>query len=243
MIAIIAALEEELSAIVDAAKDEGPVREEFVVGHALLFGRLGGRDVVLARSGVGKVAAASTATLLVQRADRVIMVGTAGGIGDGVHPGDIVVADELLQHDADPRPLYPRWWTHGKVTRRTDNVLTSALLAAGGEVTAGHRDDLAALGLPAPRLHCGLIISGDQFVTAREHSDGLREVLPNALAVEMESAAVAQVCDTAGVPFAVARTISDRADDDAHVDFPKFLAAVAAPYARDLVLTALSRLR
>ncbi len=242
MIAIIAALEDELSAIVEAARTEAPVGEKLVAGHRLLAGRLGGHDVVLARSGVGKVAAASTATVLVERAERVIMVGTAGGIGDGVHPGDIVVGDELIQHDADPRPLYPRWWSNGKISHRTDNITTSALLAAAGDVTTGHREDLAGLGLPAPRLHCGLIISGDQFVTSKRHSDELREALPKALAVEMESAAVAQVCDTARVPFAVARTISDRADDDAHVDFPKFLKVVAAPYARDLVLAALGRL-
>ena len=73
----------------------------------------------------------------------------------------------------------------------------------------------------------------------RRHPDA---DLPDLLAVEMEGAALAQVCTTAGVPFALARTISDRADDEAHLDFPRFLDAVAAPYAHDLVLGLLAHL-
>ena len=86
------------------------------------------------------------------------------------------------------------------------------------------------------------MVSGDQFVT-RSAARTLRQDLPDALAVEMEGAAVAQVCHEAGRPFAVVRTISDRADDDAHLDFPRFVATVAAPYARDVVLATLARLR
>lgn len=241
MIAIVAALPDELAAIEAAAAAEGPLSTRRIAGRDLRTGRLGGREVVLALSGVGKVAAASTATLLVEQASAVVMVGTAGGIGTGVEPGDIVVASELLQHDLDARPLWDRWVVPPLNLARipADRVLTGALAAASEVVVGTHRADLAALGLGDPSWHLGLVVSGDVFVATAEGSATLRGDLPDALAVEMEGAAIAQVCHTAGVPFAVARTISDRADHSALVDFPRFLKQVAAPYARDLVLTAL----
>lgn len=241
MIAIVAALPDELAALVDAASAEGPLEVRRVAGREVRAGRLGGREVILALSGVGKVAAASTATLLVQQASAVVMVGTAGGIGAGVEPGDVVVASELLQHDLDARPLWDRWVVPSLGVARiaADPQLTGALAAAAEVVVAGHRPELARLGFGSPSWHLGLVVSGDVFVATPEGSASLRQELPDALAVEMEGAAIAQVCRTAGVPFAVARTISDRADHSALVDFPRFLEEVAAPYARDLVLTAL----
>ena len=91
----------------------------------------------------------------------------------------------------------------------------------------------------AHRAHHGLIASGDRFVSAAHESERLRGALRAAghevLAVEMEGAAVAQVCQDYGLPFAAVRTISDRADDAAHVDFPLFLAQLAAPYAQGII--------
>ena len=84
-------------------------------------------------------------------------------------------------------------------------------------------------------MHAGLIASGDRFVSGSAELRGLQQRLLAGghapLAVEMEGAAVAQVCFDYGVPFAAVRTISDRADDDAHVDFPRFVREVASPYA------------
>lgn len=241
MIGIVAALPDELAAIEAAAAAEGPIRTRRIAGKELHSARLAGRDVLIALSGVGKVAAASTATLLVQEATAVIMVGTAGGLGPEVNPGDVVVASELLQHDLDARPLWDRWVLPSLGVARIagDRVLTGALAAAAEVVVGRHRPELAQLGLTDPRWRLGTIISGDVFVSNAEVSDQLRAEIPDAVAVEMEGAALAQVCHTAGVPFAVARTISDRADHQAFLDFPKFLKQVAAPYARDLVVTAL----
>jgi adenosylhomocysteine nucleosidase len=80
-----------------------------------------------------------------------------------------------------------------------------------------------------PRLHTGLVASGDRFVSSADESRTLRQALPDALAVEMEGAAMAQVCHDHGLPFAGVRLISDRADDAAHVDFMRFIRDVAAP--------------
>jgi adenosylhomocysteine nucleosidase len=84
------------------------------------------------------------------------------------------------------------------------------------------------------------VVSGDRFVSSAAESAGLRAALPDALAVEMEGAAMAQVCADFGCPLGVLRTVSDRADDSAHVDFGRFVADVAAEYSRDIVLAALT---
>ncbi len=243
-IAIIAALAEELSAILDAARLEGPVLTAQLVGVEVHHGTLAGREVLIAQSGVGKVAAAATAAVLCERADAVVMVGTAGALGEGVKPGDVVVATELLQHDFDARPVWDRWVTPSIGLSRVpaDQLLTAALAASASKVCAVHRPDLAELGLPAPSVHRGLIVSGDLFIASAAVSSRLKADLPDALAVELEGAAVAQICHQAGVPFAVARTISDGADDRTSLDFPTFLQAVAAPYAHDLVVGTLELL-
>ena len=97
--------------------------------------------------------------------------------------------------------------------------------------------ELAAGG--QPRLHQGLVISGDRFVATADESAALRAALPDALAVEMEGAAVAQVCADFGLPLAVLRVISDRADDSAHVDFLRFTDEVASVLTRLAVVAAL----
>jgi adenosylhomocysteine nucleosidase len=97
-------------------------------------------------------------------------------------------------------------------------------------------DTLAQFRLISPQVHQGLIVSGDRFVSTTAESQTLRQALPGALAVEMEGAAVAQVCLDYGVPFAAVRTISDRADDAAHTDFNRFIREVASRYSRAILL-------
>ena len=97
----------------------------------------------------------------------------------------------------------------------------------------------SAVGVPGARVHQGLIASGDRFVSGADESAALRAALAHAghevLAVEMEGAAVAQVCHDYGIAFAAVRTISDRADDSAPVDFPSFVDEVASRYARAMI--------
>jgi adenosylhomocysteine nucleosidase len=147
----------------------------------------------------------------------------------------------LLQHDLDASPIFPRWQVPGtgRSHFQTDARWAATLQAAASQVLALAHPALAEFGLHAPQLHSGLIVSGDRFVSSAAECHALQCALPEALAVDMESAAVAQVCADFKRPCAVLRTISDRADDQAHVDFPRFLKQVAAPYARDIVLTAI----
>ncbi len=241
MIGIVAAMEAELAAILRAAQDSADIRTERIAGRAVHYATLAGCPVVVALSGVGKVAAAATAGMLAERVDAMIMVGSSGGLGENVNIGDVVIASELIQHDLDARPLWDRWVSPSVGLARipADPKLSDALMLAATQVCAEHRPDLANLGLGVPQVHRGLIASGDLFVGTLDASNRLRSELPDALTVEMEGASLAQVCYFAGIPFAVARTVSDRADHDAALDFSLFIESVAAPYAHDLLLAAL----
>jgi adenosylhomocysteine nucleosidase len=98
-------------------------------------------------------------------------------------------------------------------------------------------DVLHELHVQSPKVHAGLVLSGDRFVSTSPESKALQQRLPKALAVEMEGAAVAQVCFDYGVPFGAVRTISDRADDSATHDFSRFIEEVAGRYSLALLGT------
>ena len=240
-LAIVAALHEELAAVLDLLPDE---RKTAVAGREFWVGHLHGHEVVAVLSRIGKVAAATTATLLIERfqARRIVFTGVAGGLGEGVRVGDVVVARQFAQHDMDASPLFPRHEVplYGLTRFATDAALSDELARAAAAVLADAprtlgEDTVREFNLHSPALHQGLVLSGDRFVATATESDALRRDWPDALAVEMEGAAIAQVCFDAGVPFAAVRTISDRADDAAHVDFVRFIRAVASRYSAALI--------
>ena len=233
-IAIVSAMQQELSAVLAGLPS---VQTQVAADREFVLGRWHGQDVVLVLSRIGKVAAATTATVLIERfgVRQVLFTGVAGGVAPRAQVGDVVVARSFLQHDMDASPLFPRYEVplYGRSRFATDAALTTELTHAVQAVLAQGVLDTptaAELGVQAPRVHAGLIVSGDRFVSTRAESLGLQQALPEALAVEMEGAAVAQVCSDYGVPFAAMRTISDRADDDAHADFLKFVERVASHY-------------
>lgn len=240
-LAIVSAMHEELRALLPAL---AAARTRRLAGRDFHTGQLHGRPVVLVLSGIGKVAAATTAALLIHEFDvpALVFTGVAGGLGDGVKVGDVVIASELLQHDMDASPLFPRFEVPltGRSRFAADAALAAALkdsalrclAAAQAGPDGAHR---RALGIADSHVHEGLVISGDRFVATSAESAALRALLPQALAVEMEGAALAQVCADFGRPFAVLRTISDRADDAAHVDFTRFIEAVASVTTRAIV--------
>ena len=246
--AILSALAQEqqgLIELLDGAVLEPHAGREFWLGH------LHGQPVVLALSRIGKVAAATTATALIERfgVARMIFTGVAGSLSDDVHIGDVLVADQFIQHDLDASPLYPRFEVplYGRSRFATDAALTAALFAASADALARRQHFLPhPEAYPGARAHRGLIATGDAFVSGAAESKALRQALlcagHAALAVEMEGAAVAQVCHDYGVPFAAIRTISDRADDSAHVDFPVFVEQVASRYAQAILETFLQSL-
>ena len=241
VIGIMSALHEELSAVLADMPEEQRV---VVAGRDFWLGHWQGHAVVAVLSRVGKVAAATTAAVMLERfgVDALVFTGAAGGLGPGVRVGDVVVATGLIQHDMDASPLFPRHEVplYGRALFEADTALSLQLTEAAQQVLqAAERhlgpDTLAQFQLSSPKVHQGLIVSGDRFVSTSAESQTLRESLPEALAVEMEGAAVAQVCLDYGVPFAAVRTISDRADDTAHTDFNRFIREVASRYSRAIL--------
>ena len=240
-IAIVSAMHEELRALLPALRNPSSV---CLAGRTFHQGEIHGHAVVLVLSGLGKVAAATTAALLIHEFESgaLVFTGVAGGLRRGVKVGDVVVARQLLQHDMDASPLFPRFEVPltGRSHFDADAALVEALSGAAqrcldrADALIG-ADRLLAFGIDSALLHQGLVVSGDRFVSSGVQSAALRTLLPDALAVEMEGAAVAQVCADFGARFAVIRTISDRADDSAHVDFKRFIVDVASSYTHAII--------
>jgi len=235
-IALVSAMHEELAAVLARMPDE---QKTVVAGREFWVGHWHGHEVVAVLSRIGKVAAATTATTLIERfgVSRIVFTGVAGGLAPHVHVGDVVVARAFIQHDMDASPLFPRHEVPltGMTRFLADAVLSDALAAAAplavqDLLTTLPQTEWLNIDLPNAQVHQGLIASGDRFVSQTVESQALQRELPDALAVEMECAAMAQVCHDYGVPLAAVRTISDRADDAAHVDFPRFIQSIASRY-------------
>jgi adenosylhomocysteine nucleosidase len=222
-----------------------------------LEGQLYGKEAVLVFSRWAKVAAASTVTTLIEvfGVDLVIFTGVAGGADPSLEIGDVVIGTTLIQHDLDPRPLFPRFDVPllDKISFQPPLHLVSLARESAITYLHGHLHreisaaTLKAFGInPPPRLHEGLIISGDQFIADPERLLNLRTALigaglPAPLCVEMEGAAVAQVCHEHSIPVIVMRTISDKADHSAAIDFASFVDKVASHFSRGIVEQLITR--
>lgn len=240
-IAILSALAEEQDGLVHLLEN---AQQTLHAGRSFWSGRLHGKEVICALSGIGKVAAATTAVALIERfgAQAIVFTGVAGGLGDAVHVGHVVVARQYVQHDMDASPLFPRYEVpgYGRSLFDCDVALSNALLQAVQDCVQQQAEEwTASLGLGTPQVHEGLVVSGDRFVSGCDESLLLRRGLEQTglapLAVEMEGAAIAQVCADYGLPFAAMRSISDKANDAAHVDFPLFVQSIASRYAKAVI--------
>jgi adenosylhomocysteine nucleosidase len=246
-IAIVGAMQQELAGLKQALQNTHTIK---LGSREVTSGTWHGQPVVLALSHIGKVAAATTATAMIERFDvtELVFTGVAGGLGQGVNVGDMVVATEFLQHDMDASPLFPIYEVpmYGRAHFPTNLHLTQSLKAAAQDILKNpaqwiDMDVMRELHVHAPKVHAGMVVSGDRFVSTTVESRDLQQRQPHALAVEMEGAAVAQVCLDYGVPFGAVRTISDRADDSATVDFSRFIHEVASRYTLALLGTWLSK--
>ena len=224
--AIISALPEEQAGLIQRLSNHEHLKQ---TPRRLTRGLMHQKPVLLALAGVGKVAAALTATMLIERhkIERIIFTGVAGAVAAHINVGDVVVGHQYLQHDMDASPLFPRFEVpYTGISRYAGDVRLVAML-----LEALNAINTPANGLKPFKIHEGLIISGDRFVSSGGEVKALRAALPDALCVEMEGAAMAQVCHDYGIPFVAVRSISDKADDSAHTDFPKFVSQTAGPLA------------
>jgi adenosylhomocysteine nucleosidase len=176
-------------------------------------GQLHGKSVVVCKSGVGKVNAAVCTQLLIDqfKVDAIIFTGVAGALNPELEIGDIVISDECEQHDMDVSALgFPK----GTIPYSKLSVFPSDPKLVNMALEA-------ALSRHNGRTIRGKVLSGDQFVASREVVKLLYEDMKGAC-TEMEGAAVAQVCAMNEIPYVVIRSMSDKADGSAHVNFREF---------------------
>lgn len=204
-------------------------------------GILFGQQAVVVFSRWGKVAAATTALHLLHQypVQQLIFTGVAGAIHQKLNIGDVVIGHKLYQHDMDARPLMQQFEIPllGKTFFETDATHrqiafdgTTQLLTQSKLWEGISQNQLTQYGITEPRVFMGDIASGDKFFNTASHKTELMQYLPDVLCVEMEGAAVAQVCYEYGLPFSIVRIISDVADNNAHIDFPSFVSNVASQY-------------
>ncbi|QIP12525.1 5'-methylthioadenosine/adenosylhomocysteine nucleosidase [Spirosoma aureum] len=209
-----------------------------VDGVTFTTGRIGKRKVVVAETGIGKVNAAMTTALLLDhfRPERVLFTGIAGGTNPDLQPGDIVIAGRTAHHD------YGSITDKNTPTRQTRNVITkqfnpvyfpadSSLMRLAEKVVTS----LTLEGIPLAsggvsdrpvKVMTGTVVTGDVFVASSVKVSSLRAEF-GADATEMEGAAIAQVCYQVKVPHLIIRSLSDRADAEAHIAYDKFYPTAA----------------
>ena len=189
------------------------------VGSTFHCGRLHDVEVVILQSGIGKVNAAVGTTLLLDmyQPEAVINTGSAGGFGEGLEIGDVVVSSEVRHHDVDAVVF---GYEHGQVPQMPAAYLPDAKLVELARQSVEAMNEV--------RVTEGLIATGDVFMACPELVAQTRSRFPTMLAAEMEAAAIAQTCHLYGCPFVVIRALSDIAGGgDNHLSFEEFLAKAA----------------
>lgn len=211
MIGLIGAMDVEVQDLLKQMTEESAETVSGIVYH---MGTLAGVECVVARCGVGKVAAAVCAQTMIlrYRPAAVLNIGMAGGTGRGIHIGDIIISSALVQHDMDTTALGDaEGFLSGPdlVEIPASGILVDLAVSAAKSV------------LPADRIHTGVIATGDQFIC---DSARLAEIAQTfgASACEMEGGSIAQVCYLNGTDFLVLRAVSDNADEQAAMDFTEF---------------------
>ena len=215
MIGVIGAMKVEIDTIESLMTD----KEEKTIGRVrFVKGQLNGKDIVTAVCGIGKVAAAICAQTMIMeyKPDCIINTGVGGSLSDTVGICDVVIGDNLVQHDMD-----------------TSAIGDSLGLISGLNIVDIPADKKvietlmkATEGAEIGKAVFGRIASGDQFIASEEKKTFIVSTF-DAICCEMEGAAIAQTCYSANMPFGVVRAISDCADGSSHMNYAEFLPKAA----------------
>lgn len=230
MLGIIGAMEVEIEKLRE--KMTG-VTARTVAGMTFYQGELQGKEIVLVRSGIGKVNAGLCSQILVDRyqVDGIINTGIAGSLQNVVNVGDIVLSTTSVQHDVDAVGFgYPL----GEIPQLGTKEFPADehLLAVAERCCKKANPDI--------QTFKGRVASGDQFVSSREKKNWIRDNF-DAYCTEMEGAAIAQAAYLNQIPYLIVRAISDKADDSANVDYNEF-EAKAVEHSVRLILSMLGEL-
>ena len=240
---IMGALHREIAKVKELMDIE---KEAVYAGRKYVCGTIQGKRVVLAVSKIGKVAAAQTVTTMIQifQCEKIIVVGLAGAVDPALEIGDFVVAEALVQHDIDLSDIGdPKYEVSGlgkTYFEVADADISWCAEAAEKYIAKTYRLDIdetlaKSVQMDKPTVYQGTIASGDQFIGNREIGKQLSAEIRNLKCLEMETAAAAQVCYENKVPILAVRIVSDKADDQADVDFMLFAEKVAGKMIKGFV--------
>lgn len=229
-IAIIGAMEEEVALLREKISNR---EQQTIAGCEFTTGNMDGAEVILLRSGIGKVNAAMSTTILLDRfkPDYVINTGSAGGFHPDLNVGDVIISSEVRHHDVDVTAF---GYEYGQVPQ-----LPAAFEANSGLVEIA---EAAATEIGSVQVVKGLIATGDSFMNDPKRVDAIRDKFLNLQAVEMEAAAIAQVSYQFGIPFAIIRSLSDIAGKESDVSFEQYLEK-AALHSASLVMKIVEKLK
>ena len=221
------AMEEEIQPIISKIEN----LEKITYANNIFYkGNYNSHELVVAYSKIGKTFSAMTATLMIERfkCESIIFSGVAGGINPALKIGDIVIGNQLCQHDFDITAFgrEPGFITSHGIFSNSDYKLIEIAKTASNNLEINIIE--------------GIIATGDQFISNEEKKSWIRETF-NADALEMEGASVALVCDNLQIPFLIIRSISDTAGEDANISFDEFL-VTAAKNSSNLILGILDNL-
>ncbi|MBU1309040.1 MAG: 5'-methylthioadenosine/S-adenosylhomocysteine nucleosidase [Gammaproteobacteria bacterium] len=229
LIGIIGAMEPEVALLRQQINE---VSTTELGGYTFYSGKLSGMSVVLVQSGIGKVASALATALLIQqfKPDAIINTGSAGGFDPELEVGDVVISTEVRHHDVDVTAF---GYEIGQVPQMP------AAFSAHPALVAAAEQSIQALGYCKTKK--GLIATGDSFICDPARIAVIRQQFPTMLAVEMEGAAIAQVCFMLKTPFVVIRSLSDIAGKESPQSFEAYL-EVASKHSSAMVQQLLTRL-
>lgn len=214
VLGIMGAMDEEIELYLTELKDHKEIKRS---GFTFFSGKFEDKSCVLVKSGCGKVSSAICAQILIDifYVNKIIFTGVAGALNQELEIKDIVVSKDCIQHDVDASALgFPKGqilFTDLRVFEADKNLRSLAIDAA-------KKERLTAIE--------GRILSGEEFITDAEKSVQLRKEFDGDC-VDMESAAVAHACTINSVPFLIIRSISDKANHNATIDFPSFMKEAA----------------
>lgn len=213
---IIGAMEIEVNRIKEQMEDVSVTDK---AGMSFFEGKWNGNDVVVVRSGIGKVNAAVCAQILADtfHADAIINTGIAGSLKNEINIGDIVLSTDAIQHDMDAQGF---GYAPGVIPQMevSDFQADEKLIELAKKCCAEVCPDI--------QVFTGRVVSGDQFISDKKKKEWLSSQFEG-LCAEMEGAAIAQAAYLNHVPFLIIRAISDKADDSATMDYPEFEAMAA----------------
>ena len=228
-IAVIGAMEEEVELLRKAIKSP---QTSVIANIEYIEGSIENHEIILVKSGIGKVNAAMSTTILLEKftPDVVLNTGSAGGFGEKLEVGTVVISSEVRHHDVD---LTAFGYEYGQVAQ-----LPAAYLGDEKLITLA----VEAVEEIGQHEHAiGLICSSDTFMSIADHVEKVRSIFPTIIAAEMEAAAVAQVCYQFKTPFVVIRALSDIAGKKATISFEEFL-PIAALHSTQVILRVISKL-